>query len=262
VSYSLTSPTGGQLTVDSSGVIRTGQANLPAGPIAVTALVTDNLGLTLPAFFTVTIARPITSLTFIPSVSPATTASPAGTVVGTLVTNDPNPNATMSYSLTSPTGGQLTVDSSGVIRTGQANLPAGPIAVTALVTDSLGLTQPATFTVNVTYGVLVLNQKTSVKAGSANPFQIELIGAAGMNVSSAGTTVTAIGIAPLSNPTALMYFPPGSTFAYNPQSGPNNPASYSFNLKTKGMGLSPGAYVLCFTVSGDPLVHTLEFTII
>jgi hypothetical protein len=59
-----------------------------------------------------------------------------------------------------------------------------------------------------------------------------------------------------------MYFPPGGTFAFNLPTGPNNPASYSYNLKTKGMGLSPGAYLLCFTVSGDPLVHSIGFTII
>jgi hypothetical protein len=74
--------------------------------------------------------------------------------------------------------------------------------------------------------------------------------------------VTAVGIAPLSDPTALMYFPAGSTFAFNPQTGPNNPALYTFTLKSKGMGLSPGAYLLYFTVSGDPLVHSIGFTII
>src|SRR5439155_21995746 len=81
-----------------------GQANLPAGPITVGVLVTDNLGLTLPLTFTVTIAKPIGSLTFIPSVPPPTTASPVGTTVGTLTAVDPNPNPTFTYTVTSPTG--------------------------------------------------------------------------------------------------------------------------------------------------------------
>src|SRR5262249_13989723 len=82
----------------------TDSANGTAGPS-----VTDS------STATTTVAQPITSLTFTPSVPPATTASPAGTVVGTLVADDPNPNATVSYSLTTPTGGILTVDSNGVI---------------------------------------------------------------------------------------------------------------------------------------------------
>jgi hypothetical protein len=245
--------------VDNTGGIKTGQANLPAGPITVTAQVTDNLGLTQQTTFTVTIAQPITRLTFTPTVPPATTASPAGTVVATLTTVDPNPNPTFTYSLLGPTGGQLTVDNSGVVRTGQANLPAGPIQLTVLVTDNLGLTQQQTFTIDVTYDILVLSQKTTAKAGSTIPIQIELIAGAGQDVSSAGTTVTAIGIAPLSDPTALTRFPPGSAFAFNPQMGPKSPASYSYTLKTKG--LSPGAYLLYFTVSGDPLQHSIELMI-
>jgi autotransporter-associated beta strand protein len=145
--YTLTSPTGGQLTVDNNGVIRTGQANLPAGPISVNAQVTDSFGLTLSTTFTVSIAKPITSLAFTPSVPPATTASPALTPVGTLTTIDPNPNPTFTYTLTSPTGGQLAVTTSGIIATGQPNLPAGPITVSATATDNLGLTATQMFNV-------------------------------------------------------------------------------------------------------------------
>src|SRR5205823_10023669 len=115
---------------------------LPAGPITVTAVVTDNLGLTPQTIFTVTIAKPISSLTFTPSVPPPTIVSPVATLVGTLTAVDPNANPTFTYSITSPTGGQFTVDSSGVITTGQANLPAGRITVSALVTDNLRLTVP------------------------------------------------------------------------------------------------------------------------
>src|SRR5438309_7739098 len=136
----MTIPSRSVLTVGSSGVITTGQANLPAGPITVSALVTDNLGLTLPTTFTVTIAKPITSLTFTPAVPPPTTGSPVGTTVGTLTTTDPNPNPTFTYTVTSPTGGLITVDSNGVITTGQANLPAGPNRNSTLLNYSHSLT--------------------------------------------------------------------------------------------------------------------------
>src|SRR5207245_2229875 len=110
------------------------------------------------------IAKPITSLTFTASVPPPTTASPVGTTVGTLTAVDPNPNPTFTYSITSPTGGVFTVDSSGVVTTGQANLPAGPITVSALVTDNLGLTLPTTFTVTIAKPISSLTFTPAVPA--------------------------------------------------------------------------------------------------
>jgi hypothetical protein len=201
-------------------------------------------------------------------------ATPVFSLVSPPVVTDGAALATLSGTILAgplaPTG-SVTVTINGVSRTAAIN-PDGTFAVAfptaALPTGAYqiqydyagdanfeGVTAVATL--DVTYGILVLSQKTTAKAGSSIPVQIELLNAAKQDVSSAGTTVTAVEVAP----------PPGqsggivslnSAFTFNPQKG-NTLASYTYSLKTKG--LSAGTYLLYFTVSGDPLEHSVSFTL-
>ncbi len=118
-------------------------------------------------------------------------------------------------------------------------------------------------TLDVTYGILVLSdQKAAKKAGSTIPIQIELLNAAGQDVSSAAVTVKAVGIVPLSDPDHITPAEdagnsnPGNLFLFQEGANP----FYQYNLKTP-KGLSAGTYLLFFEVEGDPFQHSVQFTI-
>jgi len=113
-------------------------------------------------------------------------------------------------------------------------------------------------TLTVGYSILVLYDQTKVhQSGSTIPIKLEITGANGNNLSSAGTVVTAAGISLV------------STSVYGPveDSGNANPDnnfkftvdSYTYNLQTTG--LTTGVYNLYFTVGTDPTLHTVQFQI-
>jgi hypothetical protein len=203
-------------------------------------------------------------------------ATPIFSLVTPPVVTDGAASATLSGSITAGSlvpPGSVTVTINGVSATGTIN-PDGTFAVAfptaALPTGAYQIQYDyagdanfegvsAVANLDVTYGILVLHQKTTARAGSAIPIQIELLTASGQDVSSAGTTVTAVQIAPApgqSGSTVSL----NDAFTFNPQQG-TSPASYTYTLKTKGLGLSAGTYLLYFTVAGDPLEHSVGFTI-
>ncbi len=113
-------------------------------------------------------------------------------------------------------------------------------------------------TLTVGYGIVALYDQTTVRqSGSTIPIKLEIVGANGNNLSSAGTVVTAVGISLV------------STTVYGPveDSGNSNPDnnfrftgdSYTYNLKTTG--LTTGVYDLYFTVGTDPTLHIVQFQI-
>jgi hypothetical protein len=111
----------------------------------------------------------------------------------------------------------------------------------------------------VTYGIHVLfDQAQLANSGSTIPIKLEITDAAGGNLSSANITVTALGIAPLDDPLALI--PPEDSGNANADDL-FRPAGkkYIYNLNTTG--LEPGIYVLLFSVGDDPTVHSVEFVI-
>jgi hypothetical protein len=121
----------------------------------------------------------------------------------------------------------------------------------------------ATGVLDVTYGILTLYDTTKAKnAGSTLPVQIELVSVSGQDVSSSSVTVKAVGIAPASNPSAIQPAPspgnsdPGGVFQFH---GGKQP-SYQFNLKIPD-DLAAGTYLLFFTVAGDPVQHSVQFTV-
>jgi hypothetical protein len=114
-------------------------------------------------------------------------------------------------------------------------------------------------TLNVTYDIRLLSPLHAKKSGSTLPIQIDLASATGADVSSANIAVTALGIARISAPEALL---PASAAG---NSRPDNQfkygnGKYQYDLKLP-KGLVPGKYLFYFAVFEDPVVHSFEFEV-
>jgi hypothetical protein len=142
-----------------------------------------------------------------------------------------------------------------------ASVGAKSFAVTA--TDRAGNTTSAVVSYTVGYKLLLLYDPAKAnKAGSTAPIKLQLADGAGVNLSSAGTVVHALGVSPL---TSTNYGPvndagnsnPGQNFRYDPGLGAGG--GYIFNLETTGF--ASGAYYLYFTVGSDTHVYTTQFQI-
>ena len=113
-------------------------------------------------------------------------------------------------------------------------------------------------TLTVGYGIVTLYDQTKVhQSGSTIPIKLEITDANGHNISSAGTAVTAVGMALVSS---SVYGPVEDSGNANPDNNFRfDTNSYIFNLKTTG--LSTGVYNLYFTAGSDPTLHTVQFQI-
>ncbi|HKQ99899.1 MAG TPA: ExeM/NucH family extracellular endonuclease [Pyrinomonadaceae bacterium] len=136
----------------------------------------------------------------------------------------------------------------------------GTYTATLTVTDSHNNTDMATVQVVVGYGVNPQYDQTKAhKSGSTIPIKLQLVDAAGNNVSGPGLVVHVTGVTLGATPV------PGTDY----DSGNANPGNnfrftgdgYIFNLSTKTLNLGPGEYTLHFTVTGDPVEHTLKFIV-
>jgi len=112
-------------------------------------------------------------------------------------------------------------------------------------------------TLTVAFGIRGGSEKPGpANSGSTIPFAIQIIDANGANLSSEDIVVTAFGVQLVGSMTWLPAVPPGNQgldFMFQ------NGGRYRFNLTTEG--LASGQYVLGFTVSGDPTIHTVPFEI-
>ncbi len=112
------------------------------------------------------------------------------------------------------------------------------------------------YSVVYTIGVLYDQGKAKI-SGSTIPIKIQVLDAAGVNVSDPSLTVIAVGLSLV------------STTALGPvdDSGDANPdgnfrfdgGSYVFNLKTTGLGT--GTYALFFRCGADPTMYSVQFQI-
>jgi hypothetical protein len=247
------------------------------GTYVVTLSVTDPDGTTVSDSKTIAIdkATPIFSLVAPPTVidGTSTTKITGAITLGSLI----------------PTG-SVTVTVNGVSQTAAINPADGTFAVT-VPTASLGTgsytigyfcagdsnftSASATAKMDVTNGVLALfNQSQAKHAGSTISIQIELVSASGQDVSSAGTTVNALGIAATTDTTDTVgSIDPSLIGALQPvqapgNSNPNNvfkeqggaKPDYTYNLQTP-KGLTAGTYRLYIQVQGDPLLHWVTFSV-
>lgn len=113
-------------------------------------------------------------------------------------------------------------------------------------------------TLIVTYGITGGSDAGPANSGSTIPFNVKIVNAFGTNLSSSSIAVTAYGVQLVGTTTWLPAPAPGNQgadFDFQNSSG----GQYRFNLKTTG--LAAGDYVLGFTVAGDPIIHTVPFTI-
>ena len=129
-------------------------------------------------------------------------------------------------------------------------------AVTTTVAYSV-VVPPPTFTIRLLYDPL-----NGHNSGSAIPIKLQVVNAAGLNVSSAGFVVEALAV---SSGTAIG---PAEEELLADDAGQSNPlgrfrfvaqGAYLFNLKTTG--LTSGQYVLVVRVAGDTSLHAVPFLI-
>ncbi len=172
-----------------------------------------------------------------------------------------NQGVTSSYSCTD-NGGSGLATCVGTVANGAAvdTASVGAKVFTVNATDGAG--NPASKTVNYTvaYGVKTLHDPTKLhKSGSTVQLELQLVNAAGLNLSSAGVAVTAVSVTRVSSSAtgAIEEYnddDPDSNFTF--QNGQN---LYRFKLKTTGY--AAGTYLLSFRAGNDPTIHTVEFRI-
>jgi hypothetical protein len=84
----------------------------------------------------------------------------------------------------------------------------------------------------------------------------QLLDAAGLNVGGTGVAVTAVGVAPAGNPSAVQpvrQATPGTSSSQLAFAG----GAYTYFLDTSA--LKVGTYLFLFTVQGDPVLHSVQF---
>jgi hypothetical protein len=107
----------------------------------------DSLGLSVDQTFTITVYPGAITL----SNDKVQAARPVGTAIGVLATVDPNPDQTLTYTLTGPYANLFTVDSDGVLRTAIIFEVTSPTvyALGIHAVDGLGFSFDETLTVTV-----------------------------------------------------------------------------------------------------------------
>ena len=115
--------------------------------------------------------------------------------------------------------------------------------------------QYASGLVKIAMGINGLFNEKASNSGSTIPIKVQLVNAGGTNLSSSTITVSLVTPAVSPNPGTAPQ-PTGTfTFMATGDSGP----MYQYNLKATGY--PSGTYTLGFTVTGDPVTHTVQFII-
>jgi hypothetical protein len=159
------------------------------------------------------------------------------------------------HSLATPIAG------TAVNETYTLNLSMGTYpAVTLTAVDAAGNTASTTLNAYTVYGICALYDQTkAVKSGATIPIKLYLCSGS-TDLSAPSITVHAVNVLQTSSSTTDPIVSagnanPDSDFRYDATQGPSG--GYIFNLKTSGLGT--GNYVIQFTVTGDPTLHSLAF---
>lgn len=188
------------------------------------------------------------SVTFTATVN--VVAPGAGTPTGTVTFNDGS-NALATVPL----------NSSGTASLSTSSLTLKSHSITAVYSgDASFNASTGSMMQNVQFGICAeYDQTRSVQGGATFPIQIQLCDADGDNLSSQSIVLHATAILAASGVAGPVQDSgnanPDNDFRSVGGSGQN--AGYIFNLSTKG--LATGTYALQFTVSGDPVLHTVMF---
>ncbi len=199
---------------------------------------------------------------FTTSTSLASSANPS--VVGASVTYtatvSPVPNGgTMSFTdNASPIAGCQGVAVSTVTGTATCTVTYTSVGSHSIVATYSGnfyyLGSAGSLTQQVTYVITALYDQTKpINSGANVPIKVQLRDAFGTNVSSASIVLTITGLSPSPAPG----IPPSGTIPYVvlADGGPG----YQLNVKTSRY--PPGTYTLSFTVTGDPVTHSVQFVL-
>jgi hypothetical protein len=210
-------------------------------------------------------AEPVTITKAVPGFSQLTNSTilihtPSTTVTGKISAGSLIPPGSVTVTLHGVTQ-SATIKSNGTFTTTFAtgNLPVGMYSVKYAYAGSPDFAPiNPTSTLNVTFGIKPEINNGGYKAGATIPIQILLTDFFGHDVDTTNTKVTATGIALASSCTRILPLPP-----VNPAGGrfTANSAGDLFTLNLNTTGLAVGQYVLYFTITGDPVTHSLTFSI-
>ena len=183
-------------------------------------------------------------MTYTATVSPA---SGTGTPTGTVAFAD----------------GGTPITGCGAVKVGSTGTATCPVTYTAVGSHAItaaysadatyaGSTSTA-LTQQVAYKVQLLYSQTSPNnSGASVPVKLQLLNAAGTNLSASGITFTVKGLSPSPAPGKA----PTGTFTFMTlDQGPG------YQLNDKTTGYPAGTYTLSFTAGGDPTIHTAKFII-
>jgi hypothetical protein len=157
---------------------------------------------------------------------------------------------------------------SGVATCAGPVVPGDPVDTTSpgaksfvvSATDAVGNTASRSVNYDVTHQLCVLfDQTRAYKLGSTVPIRLQLCDAGSSNMSTADIVVSAAGLTKKDSTASSVVEDAGNS---NPDSNFRFDAAlagYIFNLSTKG--LSTGTWALSFTVTNDPILHSVEFDV-
>jgi hypothetical protein len=127
-------------------------------------------------------------------------------------------------------------------------------------TDNVGHMASQSVGYTVAYNICALYDETrAYRSGSTVPIKLQLCDAAGANHSAAAIVLNAAGLTKQDNTASGNVEDSGNAnpddnFRYDEEL-----EGYIFNLSTDG--LTTGTWVLSFTVTGDPMPHTVQFDV-
>jgi Bacterial Ig-like domain (group 3) len=187
-------------------------------------------------------------------------ATLTATVAPSSGTGTPTGTVTFTDASTSTTLGTATLIS-GQAPVTISTLAVGTHTITAQYSgDSSFQASSGSISQQVVYSICLLYDPTrSVHSGAVYPIKLYLCDANGSDVSSSGITLHATSVSQVSGFSGTPESPgnanPDLDFRYDSTLGPSG--GYIFNLSTQG--LASGTYQLNFSVTGDPLSHTVSF---
>ena len=252
------SPIGSPVALGAAGTAAI-TTSFMAGTHAITATYNGDSNFTgSSGSLTQTVSKIATTTTLASSANPSIIGAPV-TYTATLsaASGTGTPTGTVAFADGgTPISGCGSVTLSAGTATCQVSYTAaGSHAITAAYSgdSTYAASTPTALTQQVAYKVQPLYSQTSPSnSGSTVPVKIQLLNAAGTNLSAAGIKVTVTGLSPSPAPGKA----PAGTFTFlTLDQGPG----YQLNIKTTGY--PKGTYTLSFTAGGDPTVHTAKFVI-
>jgi hypothetical protein len=210
--------------------------------------------------FTINKATPSFSQLSAPNVVVGTAQA---TISGKLSAGTVIPSGSVSVQVGSGTAVTATLNPDGTF---SASVPVSSLAVGAYpVTlsyagDSNFNSASGSATLDVAYGIKVLtNLSQPIQAGSTQPIQLELDNAAGQNITAANITVTGVSLVSTTTGQTWQASSPGNSNPTNTFSFKGSGADqYNLQLPTD---LTTGNYLFNFTIQGDPVTHSLAFSV-